>query len=241
MDDFSVALKDSRGEYHSWPSMRRDQGERSRPPERPRGTLEAIQRCRHAQSAGVSGDTEVKISRLLVAICLIATGRGSAQDWTPPDLSNRPPTHGRLTTAITPGAASARSIRSMPPMSVTLGLAWVYRAEYRRRSPSVTRSKSTPLEVERRALLHASRSRLGRGRAHGPRDLALPWKTQRRHPHRKSRRRNLRQLAVFRNARQLPGFARQGTGKRTLGRRDRGSQAGIFLDARAVGRWQSCL
>ena len=59
---------------------------------------------------------------------------------------------------------------------------------------------------QRRAVLHRARSRLGGGCAHGSRTVALPLGIQRRHPHRQSRRRHLRQLAVFRNSRLSPGL-----------------------------------
>ena len=73
-----------------------------------------------------------------------------------------------------------------------------------------------------------------------PRDLALLLEAPGRHSHRQSRRGNVRQLAVLRDARQLSGLARCKNRQRALACGNRRCEAGVFLHARADGGWQSC-
>ena len=111
--------------------------------------------------------------------------------------ASRRPIPGRCTTATTPAAASARSRRSTRRTSTSLTLAWVYRpnAGQRaggRRRPDGRHDQGHAGRRQRRAVRHDSRSRLGRRRAHRPRDLAFHVAVERRLAHRQSRRRGAR-------------------------------------------------
>ena len=56
------------------------------------------------------------------------------------------------------------------------------------------------------------------------------WKTTRRHAHRQSRRGDVAQLPVLRDARQLPRLARRADRQGTLARRDRRLRSAVLLD-----------
>ena len=126
-----------------------------------------------------------------------------------------------------------------------LSLAWVYRLNTSRGNamiggegpedapPGTPTIKSTPLLVNGVAVFLLAGSRVGDRRAQRPRDLALLLEDARRQPHRQSRRRDLRQLALFPHPRQLLRVARRGDGEGALASRDRQHESRVLLDQRA--------
>ena len=91
---------------------------------------------------------------------------------------------------------------------------------------------------QRHPLRHGARQRLGDGRARRPRALALLLEDEGRHAHRQPRRRDVEQLPVLRDARQLPRLARRAHRQGTLARRDRRLRSAVLLDDGADRRRQ---
>ena len=114
----------------------------------------------------------------------------------------------------------------------SLTLAWAFQAN----SPAI---KSTPLGSERHPVLHRAGTGVGHRRAHRPPGLALPLQEVRRRSHRTSRRGDVGQLAVFRNARRASGLPGREGRTRTLGYRAGGRATRVFRHHGAAGGRQS--
>ncbi len=145
---------------------------------------------------------------------------------------------GPLTTAITPAGGSARSRKSMPPMSGSLAIAWTYRASNYGAASFGSVIKSTPLEVN--GILYftmpdnvwAVDARTGRESG------TTNTRPIRRRPHRPSRRGHVGQLAVLRNAGLLSDLPERQKRARALAQTNCRCEAGVLLYDGAAGGGQ---
>ena len=173
-----------------------------------RRSLLAPVAARRRRGAGVDSGRAAQAARGLVADLLRRLLRQALQRAEADQPDDREEPHARLGRRAQRRARESRR-RFGGGGAAAAGRSSAARAPAISSPAAAARSRASRAHGGRHALRHDARQRLGARRARRARAVALLLEDARRHAHRQSRPRDVEQLPLHGDARQLPGVARR--------------------------------